>query len=353
MRTILSVVLLVGVTLLISGCQSLSYYAQSVKGQFQVIHRSKPIDEWLQKSNTSSELKQKLEKVKQIRQFASLQLHLPDNKSYTRYADLERPYVVWNIFAAPEFSLEPYSWCYPVIGCQAYRGYFSKQPAIDLTAQLKDNGFDVSLGGVKAYSTLGWFNDPILNTFVNYSETNLAGLIFHELSHQIVYVKGDTVFNESFATMVESKGVERWLKQNSKEDQLMQYEKNQVLEQEVLFLLSQFKLKLNQVYESSATKTDKRLQKAEFFAELKSEYQKLKQSFQFASSWDRWFAQDLNNSHLIAVGTYYDKVDEFEKLFIKSGQDFERFFIEVKKLAKLKKPMRDQILANLDSLGLN
>lgn len=349
MRTILSVVLLAGVTLLISGCQSLNYYAQSVKGQLQVIHRSKPIDEWLKNSNTSAQLKQKLEQVKQIRQFASSQLYLPDNKSYTRYADLQRPYVVWNIFAAPELSLEPYRWCYPVIGCQTYRGYFSKQPATVLADQIKNDGYDVSVGGVKAYSTLGWFNDPILNTFVNYSEINLAGLIFHELSHQVVYVKGDTVFNESFATMVESKGVEIWLKQNAKAEMLLQYEQSQNLEQKALGLLAQYKQKLNQVYESDASKTDKRLQKTEMFVELKSEYQRLKQQFQFASPWDRWFAQDLNNAHFVAVGTYYDKVDAFEKLFIKAGEDFERFFTEVKKLAKFKKIKRDQILANLDS----
>ena len=348
MRIILSVVLL-ALLMLISGCQSLGYYTQSAKGQWQVIHRSKPIDSWLESSSTPAQLKQKLEQVKAIRQFASAELKLPDNKSYTRYADLNRPYVVWNIFAAPELSLEPYLWCYPIIGCQAYRGYFSEQPAIDLAGQIKANGYDVSVGGVKAYSTLGWFNDPVLNTFVNYSETNLASLIFHELSHQIVYVKGDTVFNESFATLVENKGVEVWLKQQAKTEQLVWYQQNQKLENVVLDLIDKYKTKLQDLYESEQEESHKLKQKQSIFAELKLGYQELKKEFDFKSPWDKWFAQDLNNANLVAVGTYYDKVDEFERLFINSGEDFSVFYSEVKKLAKLKKTDRDKFLASLDN----
>ncbi len=348
MRVILSVVLMVTL-ILIGGCQSLGYYAQSVKGQWQVIHSSKSIDSWLQRSNTSAELRAKLEQVKSIRQFASTQLKLPDNKSYTYYADLKRPYVVWNIFAAPELSLEPYLWCYPIIGCQAYRGYFSKQPAVDLAQQIKAKGYDVSVGGVKAYSTLGWFNDPVLNTFVNYSQINLASLIFHELSHQIVYVKGDTVFNESFATLVENKGVEVWLKQQGKTEQLAWYQRNQQFENIVLDLITRYKTKLTDLYRSELEQVLKLAQKQDLFAELKLEYQKLKTDFDFKSPWDKWFAQDLNNANLVAVGTYYDKVDEFEKLFYKSGEDFSVFYAEVKRLAKLKKTQRDQYLASLDN----
>ncbi len=348
MRTILSVVL-IAVLVLAAGCQSLGYYSQSVKGQLQVISRSKPIDDLLKHPGTSAELKQKLEQVKVIRQFASSELKLPDNKSYTRYADLSRPYVVWNIFAAPELSLRPYHWCYPIIGCQAYRGYFSKQPAINLAKQIKSKGYDVSVGGIRAYSTLGWFNDPVLNTFVNYSQINLASLIFHELSHQIVYVKGDTVFNESFATMVENQGIEIWLRKNGKFDELSWYQQNQKFEDNVLSLITQYKARLDDLYQSDLERSFKLEQKQTIFSDLKTDYQKLKTDFDFNSPWDKWFAQDLNNAHLIAVGAYYDKVGEFKKLFTKSGQDFSVFYAAVKKLAKLKKPERDLYLANLDT----
>ncbi len=346
MRSILSVVVLIGF-LTMAGCQSIAYYGQSIKGQLQVMHRSQPIDAWLKKSTTPAELKQKLLQVKEIRQFASDVLSLPQNRSYTKYADIKRPYVVWNIFAAPEFSLQPYLWCYPIIGCQAYRGYFSKQPAIDFAAKIKSKGYDVSVGGVKAYSTLGWFDDPILNTFVNYSPTNLASLIFHELSHQIVYVKNDTVFNESFATMVENKGVEIWLKQKNQADELLKYRQNQALEKEVLSLIKRYKNELNQLYESKVDNQKKRQIKLKIFAELKQDYQHVKQDFQFISPWDKWFVQDLNNAHLVAVGAYYDKVADFEKLFEKSERNFPTFFAAVKKLAKLKKTQRDQYLASL------
>ena len=347
MRIIVTVFLLISVSLM-AACQSLGYYAQSARGQFQLINQSKPIDNWLRKKNADEKLKQKLNWIKQVRKFASEELKLPKNKSYTQYADIDRNYVVWNIFAAPSLSLKPHRWCYPIVGCQAYRGYFSRQPAVDYANRLEKQGYDVSVGGVRAYSTLGWFNDPVINTFINYAENDLAGLIFHELSHQLVYIKGDTVFNESFATLVEIKGVERWLKQHGSQEELLSYRQGQNFENAVIGLILRHKQSLEQLYKSQLTDEVKLDQKNLIFSALKREYEKLKVANERQkSSWDSWFARDLNNANMIAIGAYYDKVDEFNQLFEKVGGDFGAYYREVKKIARLPKLKREDYFSKL------
>ena len=347
MRIVFTVLLLISVSLM-AACQSLGYYAQSARGQFQVFNQSKPIDKWLRKNNADKKLKQKLHWIQQVREFASDELKLPKNKSYTEYADLDRNYVVWNIFAAPKLSLKPHRWCYPIVGCQAYRGYFSRQPAVDFAASLKNQGFDVSVGGVRAYSTLGWFSDPVLNTFINYPENDLAGLIFHELSHQLVYIKGDTVFNESFATLVEIKGVEKWLMKNATQKELLIYRQTQNFENAVIKLILRHKKALEQMYNSKLSDEIKLKQKSQIFSALKDEYEKLKQVNEMPkNSWDSWFARDLNNANLIAIGSYYDMVDDFAKLFDKHDGDFNAYFAEVKKIAKWPKLKRQAYFETL------
>jgi len=329
--------------LFVSGCQSLGYYAQSARGQWQMVHSARPIDQWLADDSTPDELRIRLELVRQIREFASIQLHLPDNNSYTLYADLERAYAVWTVFAAPELSLNAYLWCYPVVGCQAYRGYFDKQAALDLAAGLKVRGFDTVTGGVKAYSTLGWFDDPVLNTFIEYSDTDLAGLIFHELAHQVVYIKDDTVFNESFATLVENRGVEAWLADTAPAG-LEAFEQSRQYDEQVISLILNAKSALESLYQSGLSEQEKRAQKARVFAGLKQGYQAIKQAYPENTSWDRWFSRELNNAHLIAVGAYFDQVRGFNVLFERSGSDFEIFFGKVKQLARLDKDERDEVL---------
>ena len=352
MRIIVTVLLLISVSL-IAACQSLGYYTQSARGQFQLLNQSQPIDNWLQKENADEKLKQKLSWIMQVREFASEELGLPKNKSYTRYADIDRNYVVWNIFAAPALSLKPYRWCYPIIGCQAYRGYFSRQPAVDYASRLQQQGYDVSVGGVRAYSTLGWFDDPVINTFINYPENDLAGLIFHELAHQVVYIKGDTVFNESFATLVEFKGVEQWLKQHATQNELLSYRHNQDFENEVISLIMRHKNALEQLYQSQLSEDVKLAQKALIFSALKREYESLKIANEKSkSSWDGWFAKDLNNANMIAIGAYYAKVDGFSKIFENAGGDFSAFYKQVKKIAVLSKPQRENYFSNLDSVEL-
>ena len=352
MRIIVTVFLLISVSLM-AACQSLGYYAQSARGQFQVFNQSKPIDNWLRKKNADKKLKEKLHWIKQVREFASDELKLPKNKSYTQYADIDRNYVVWNIFAAPELSLKPQRWCYPIVGCQAYRGYFSRQPAIDYADGLKKQGFDVSVGGVRAYSTLGWLNDPVLNTFINYPDNDLAGLIFHELAHQLVYIKGDTVFNESFATLVEIKGVESWLKKNARQKELLSYRQTQNFENAVIKLILRHKKALEQMYKSHLADDVKLNQKSQIFSALKREYENLKEANETPkSSWDSWFARDLNNANMIAIGAYYDKVDDFNKLFEKVDGDFGAYYREVKKLAKLPKLKREAYFSKLGAIEI-
>ena len=350
MRIVLTVFLLISMSLM-AACQSLGYYAQSARGQFQVFNQSKPIATWLVKKNTDHKLKQKLQLIQQIRDFASDELKLPRNKSYTQYADIDRNYVVWNIFAAPKLSLKPYRWCYPIVGCQAYRGYFSRQPALNYADGLKTRGFDVSVGGVRAYSTLGWFNDPVLNTFINYPKNDLAGLIFHELSHQVAYIKGDTIFNESFATLIENRGVEKWLLKNASQEDVLSYREKQTFENTVIALILRHKQALQYVYQSHLADATKLSQKILIFAALKSEYQHLKENNNIEkSAWDSWFARDLNNANLIAIGSYYDYVDEFDKLFESMGGDFALFLRKIEQLARLSALERADYFNNLKNL---
>ena len=199
------------VLLALAGCESLSYYSQAIGGQLSLLSRARPIDDWLADPSTPDELRARLELAKRVRAFASNALALPDNASYHSYAALDREYVVWNVYAAAELAVTPKQECFPIAGCVSYRGFFSEQAARKHAEGLRAQGYDVYVAGVAAYSTLGWFDDPLLSTFIRYSDTQLARLVFHELAHQKVYAKNDTVFNESFAVVVEEEGVRRWL----------------------------------------------------------------------------------------------------------------------------------------------
>ncbi|KAF1038175.1 MAG: hypothetical protein GAK35_03810 [Herbaspirillum frisingense] len=210
-RTVLRWALLALTAAGVAGCSSISYYAQAAHGQFSLLAQARPFDDWLSDPDAKPALKAKLETVREIRRFAVAELGLPDNGSYKTYAQLDRPFVLWNVVAAPELSLKAHQWCFPIAGCVDYRGYYSQQAAQDYGAQLQQQGYDVQVVGVPAYSTLGWFNDPVISTFINYPDGELARLVFHELAHQTVYARDDTPFNEGFAVAVEEIGVARWL----------------------------------------------------------------------------------------------------------------------------------------------
>lgn len=330
---------------LLCGCATLRYYSQAVSGQLDLMRRAVPIDEQLARDATPAALKAKLEAVLRIRRFASRELGLPDNGSYKSYADLGRPYALWNVFAAAEFSLEPVNSCFVFVGCVSYRGYFSEADAQAEGAARRAQGDDVYVGGVPAYSTLGWFDDPVLSTFIRYPEAELARLMFHELAHQLLYVKSDTRFNESFAATVEQVGVERWLVQSGSQRERAAYERLQSMKREFVALVLKYQAILEQYYRQDLPVEETRLGKARRFAEMEEEYRLLKVSWGGFAGYDRWFAGKPNNATLASVALYTELVPAFQALLRSVGGDLPRFYAAAKDLAKLPKEEREAKLA--------
>lgn len=330
--------------LLLSGCSNIGYYWQSVNGQLDIWRRERPIEEVLKDPAVSAQLKGKLVRVQEIRTFASAELGLPENQSYRSYADLGRQYVVWNVFAAPEFSMKPVQWCFLFAGCVGYRGYFAKADADALGAQLMAEGKDVYVGGVPAYSTLGWFADPVLNTFMHYPDLEIARLILHELAHQVLYVKDDTVFNESFAVAVETEGMRRWLAQ--KGDEKLSAEWARSLERRAGFvkLIAGYRRILEKLYESGLPEAEMRAKKAQVYTQLDADYRKMKETWGGFAGFDPWFARKPNNAQLISVGLYNQFVPAFEVLLARTRHDLPKFYAAVKVLAELPKEERRALL---------
>lgn len=343
MRIVMTLLL----TLLLAGCGNVSYYLQSVGGQLEIWQREVPVERLLGDPDLSPLLKTQLERALRIRDYASRELGLPDNRSYRSYADLARPFVVWNVFAAAEFSTEPRKWCFAVAGCVGYRGYFSEAEARKHAAALAAEGNDVYVGGVPAYSTIGWFDDPLLNTFIHYPEPELARLLFHELAHQLLYVKDDTVFNESFATVVEQAGLARWLARHGSDADRRRYTQLQRYRADFRILVTQTRSELAALYAGNATLDEKRRRKAELLAVLQTQYQQRKGDWGGFSGYDRWFAQPLGNAHLASVAIYTQLVPAFEALLAENDNDFPRFYTAVKALAALPADARNTRLAAL------
>jgi len=331
------------------GCANISYYYQAVEGQMQIWNRSRPIAQVIEDTHTPPLVRERLSLALRIRDFASGDLALPDNGSYRKYADLERPFVVWNVFAAGELSIVPQEWCFPFAGCVGYRGYFSQAGAEQFGEELRRKGFDVFVAGIPAYSTLGWFDDPVLNTVVRYPDAQLAQLIFHELAHQVVYVRGDTVFNESFAVAVELEGVDRWLARDgdaAKRAAFYLYEQRKAA---FIALVMKYRNDLKILYASAAPDAEKRRKKAETFVALRTEYLTLKSSWGGYAGYDRFFAAELNNAHLVPVATYSELVPGFRRLLAENGGDFKRFYAAVKELSKLSRSERSARLSSVQS----
>lgn len=331
---------------LMAGCAQVGYYVQAAQGELTVLSEAKPIDEWIADPTTGDSLKNKLGKLKEIRTFAAQQLGLPDNGSFKTYADLKRPFVLWNVVATPSLSMKPKQWCFPIAGCVDYRGYYSKQDAQEFATELRSENYDVQVAGVPAYSTLGWFNDPVLSTFIHYPEGELARLIFHELAHQVAYAQGDSQFNESFATAVEEVGVERWLATHGDEKTRQLYVVYEGRKHDFLVLLMRYRKKLEENYDRVASDDEKKKQKVIIFQELQSDYQVLKTSWGGYAGYDRWFAEPLSNAHLASVATYHDYVPGFRALLAKE-KNFDKFYDAVRTLAKLDKPERHQQLVTI------
>ena len=329
------------------GCTNLPYYLQSVRGQLDIWSRQHDIETVIDKPDTSERLRAKLREVLQIREFASEELGLPRNASYRSYANLDRPFVIWNVFAAPEFAIQPKQWCFLFAGCVAYRGYFSKVDAESFADEAAKDGLDVFVGGVPAYSTLGYFPDPVLNTFVNYPKAHLARLMFHELAHQIVYVKDDTVFNESFAVAVELEGMRSWLARFGTEQDRATSEIIAQRRTQFVNLIETYRGYLNTLYKSGFPPKEMRMHKAELFAGLEDDYQKLKESWDGFKGFDRWFEDKPNNALLASVSIYTRKVPAFQALLRREDGDMARFYAAVKGLAQLGKKERAAAIERL------
>lgn len=331
---------------LTGACASVNYYTQAASGQLALVSGAIPIDQLIADAATDNKLRLRLEKAREIRRFAVRELGLPDNASYKNYSPLTRPYVLWNVVATPELSLKPVQSCFPVAGCVSYRGYYKRTDAQEYARQLRAAGNDVQVGGVTAYSTLGWFNDPIISTFIHSSDAELARLLFHELAHQVVYVAGDSRFNESFASAVEEAGVQRWLAGHGDAAMRENYQQFAAHKHDFLALLMTHRRALEQNYGQPIGDARKRESKARIFAALKDDYQLLKAGWGGFAGYDRWFAEPLTNAHLAAVATYNDFVPAFRALLAQE-KSFPKFYRAVRELAQLERAERDRRLTLL------
>jgi len=333
--------------LVLSGCSTAGYYAQSVRGQMEIWRESRSIEQVLADPVVSDDVKNKLRLALEIREFAVDELGLPDSGSYTEFVDLDRPYVVWSVFVAAELSLEPEEWCFLVVGCVNYRGYFARQDALDFAQQYAERNYDVYVGGVPAYSTLGWFDDPVPNTILGYADEDFAGLIIHELAHQSVFAKGDTVFNESFATTVERIGVERWLTARGSLSRIGAYQRRKSRDQAVVGMILDYRDRLELLYSMDISDAQKRVEKQRLIGELKDQYIENTSKWAGYSGYERWFANPINNAQLLSVATYNDLIPAFQKLLKQHGGDLSRFYQAAGELADMEKSQRKQVLDTL------
>lgn len=326
------------------------YYWQSVTGHLALMNAARPLDDWLHDPATPEPLRQRLAAAREIRRYAAETLALPDNPSYTRYADLGRRAAVYNVVAAPPFSLQLTQWCFPVTGCIGYRGYFDEADAQAFAARL-DPGLEVAVYPVPAYSTLGWTNwlggDPLLNTFITYPEGELARLIFHELAHQRVYARDDTSFNESFATAVERLGGERWLREQASDAARQAFEHFQHRRLAFRELTRRTRERLTALYDAPDLPEAERLaRKTAIMAAFRADYARLRERWGGYPGYDRWVAQ-ANNALFGAQAAYDEWVPAFEALFVREGRDFRRFYAAAERLAGLPAEERRGVLEGL------
>ncbi|RVU84303.1 aminopeptidase [Leucothrix sargassi] len=335
----------------LSACESVQFYSQAAIGHSQIMLNQEPIVSVVKDPNAKPELVRRLKIIQQARAFAVSELKLPDNGSYRQYVDLKRPAVTWNVVATKKYSTQPIKHCFPVAGCVSYRGYFKKAAAEAYAEQLRKQGHDAIVSGASAYSTLGWFSDPVVSSMLRRSDLDLAGLIFHELAHQQVYQAGDTAFNESFATSVEFMGINAWAasQNDASEDVLAEYQKTKQRSKAVVALILKHRQKLSESYKSVDSSDTAALEKikTEAFEALQADYKVLRKQGGGSEGYDRWFTRPLNNASLVLFGDYHGWVDAFEALFIENDRDWVRFYQAVERLANLPKSERTKRLEAL------
>ncbi len=328
---------------LAGGC----YYVQAARGQLEVLNKREPIDAVIDDPDTPDDLAGRLELLQRARDFSVTELGLPDNKSYRTYSDLERDYVVWNVVAAPELSVEPRTWCFPVAGCVAYRGYFSEDKAWRKAEELADDGYDIFVGGATAYSTLGNFNDPVLNTMLSRDDTMLVALLFHELAHQVLYVKDDTSFNESFASAIEELGIERWLERNGTTEEFDRWKRYKAWSEDLTEIALEAREDLEALYASDLDDAAKRSAKSARLEVLtESLLRRAREAGVDASGW--WQDQPLNNARLASWSAYESYVPAFRQLFIDCEERFDCLYRRSAELAELPRERREE---RLDALA--
>lgn len=331
----------------LSGCQTVPYYGQAVAGQCQILVHRQSIPKLLADPKTPASLKSKFEAILKIRQFAAWQLKLPAGQSYLQYTDLHRPFVVWNVTIAPALSLEPKTWWFPIVGRASYRGYFHEQPARRYADNFAKKGWDVCVDGIETYSTLGWFKDPILNTFINEPDSSLTEIIFHELAHQRLFVPGDTDFNEAFATAVAAEGLRRWFLAAAIPIAYEHYRASLEKNRQFVDLIMAARGQLQALYDNpNLSDTAKLSRKQDIIAQLRARHAELKASWGGQSPFDGWFAEPINNAKLNTVSAYYDLVPAFDALLRANGGDLEKFYQAVARLGKLPVPERHRQLAS-------
>lgn len=343
-RRLIKLAALLLVSLLLLACETVGYYSQAVRGQMAIVLGRQDIERLLQDETLDPLLAERFRELLSIREFAAKELALPVEDNYSTYVDVGREHVVWNVYAAPEFSVDPLNWCYPIAGCVSYRGYFSEQAANRYAGRLADEGYDVYTGGVDAYSTLGWFDDSLLSTVLDRESYQLAGLIFHELAHQVLYLPGDTTFNESFATTVERAGVSRWLATNGQEQLLVQAETQQRRQAQFIELVSDFRDRFATLYESDLQESLMRQRKQQLQQQMRADYQHLQAGWDGYQGYDAWFARSLNNAQLSTVSSYNDLVPFFTDLLRQCEGDFARFYQRVQELVDMDAGEREQLL---------
>jgi len=317
---------IIGIVMLVSltGCSSVSYYSQSVVGHSKLMLARQPVAQVIE--TASPRLKEQLELSVQLKGFAEQVLDLPNNGSYTQYVALEREFPVWNVVAVPEFSVQAKQWCYPVVGCASYRGYFKHRAAEKFAKKMRDKGYETTVGGATAYSTLGWFSDPILPSMLRYGDTDFAETLFHELAHQRLYVNGDSNFNEAFATVVGEEGAKLWLTQ-TRPKALAEYLRRRQAVRDFNALVAGLKDRLSRGYQSAVSPTEMRAAKQRVFEQFSKEYQRLKHDRWLGKGWfDRWFDTPLSNARIAAFSPYYELVPELTLLLEKCGSEFDQFY---------------------------
>ncbi|MFL6564268.1 MAG: aminopeptidase [Burkholderiales bacterium] len=322
---------LLAAALLLSGCESMQYYAQAIGGQLSIMRAARPVETWLADPDTPQDLRGRLALAREIREFAARELALPRNGSYESYAALGRPYVAWNVYAAPAFSTEAKQECFPLVGCVSYRGFFAEADARQHAEKLRLAGNDVYIGAVPAYSTLGWFDDPLLSTFIRFPDAQLARLLFHELAHQVAYARDDTAFNESFAVSVEEEGVRRWLRAQGREKEIAAFSAAQSRRRELAARVEAARKRLEAVYKSDVPEAEKRRVKAREFEALRADFGNV-------------VPAEPTNAFLVSIAVYTELVPAFERLLAESGGDLGAFYKRVKDLAREDKKTRSLAL---------